>query len=221
MNATVTAAVVSGCFGLLGVGGTVVVAVAGFRANKHIVSDTARAERDKGMWEKRCAAYEDIISIIDNRQSYRSGLLSEARRTAAGGMVDRARFSGIATKYTADYHDPATQQARSRQMAYASNEVQVGYFQMVADDQALGIRLQVWSALLLLEQTLDVPASELNDASVPSADEYWEPVEDMRLLVQTREHELLKQIRQELGSDPASPTGTPTRPKPDHSSATG
>jgi hypothetical protein len=74
VDATITAAVVSGCFGLLGVGGTVVVAVAGFRANKHIASDTARAERDKGLWEKRCAAYEDIISIVDDRDRWSCGM---------------------------------------------------------------------------------------------------------------------------------------------------
>ena len=40
MDPTMEAAVISGCFGLLGVAGTVWVAIAGFRANRRISSES-------------------------------------------------------------------------------------------------------------------------------------------------------------------------------------
>jgi hypothetical protein len=43
---------------------TVLVALAGFRANRRISSESARSERDRGLWEKRCSAYEEIIGDI-------------------------------------------------------------------------------------------------------------------------------------------------------------
>jgi PII-like signaling protein len=41
MQATVKAAIISGCFELLGVSGTVLVAIAGFRENRRISGESA------------------------------------------------------------------------------------------------------------------------------------------------------------------------------------
>jgi hypothetical protein len=70
MEPTVEAALISGCFGLLGVAGTVWVAIAGFRANRRISSESAQAERDRGLWEKRCAAYEEILGVLESNCQY-------------------------------------------------------------------------------------------------------------------------------------------------------
>jgi hypothetical protein len=102
----VETAIISGCFGLLGVAGTVWVAIAGFRANRRIFSESTQAERDKGLWEKRCAAYEEILGILDDRQAYRLEIMNKAR-TAKSDGPDITSFTTILAKL-ADFHDPET-----------------------------------------------------------------------------------------------------------------
>ena len=139
MEPTLEAALISGCFGLLGIAGTVWVAIAGFRANRRISSESAQAERDKGLWEKRCAAYEEILGVLDDRQAYRLEVMNKARTAKADG-TDLASFTSIATKL-ADFHDPETRGARGRLMAYASPKVRAAFLQMVIDDTAMGVRV--------------------------------------------------------------------------------
>ena len=151
MQAVVEAAVISGCFGILGVGGTVLVALAGFRANRRISSESAQAERDRGLWEKRCATYEEIIGILDDRQARRAQILAIAQAAKAGGPRPE-QFSSIPKKYMADFHDPATRGPRSRLLAYASAEVRTAFYQMIADDMAAGFTLVIWGTHLFAEQ---------------------------------------------------------------------
>lgn len=149
------AAVISGFFGLLGVAGTVWVAIAGFRANRRISSESAQAERDRGLWEKRCAAYEEILEVLDDRQAYRLEVMNKARTAKADG-TDLASFTPIATKL-ADFHDPESRGARGRLMAYASPKVRSAFLQMVVDDTAMGLTA-VGRTLALYAQHRTPPA---------------------------------------------------------------
>jgi hypothetical protein len=47
MQATVEAAIISGCFGLLGVSGTVLVAIAGFRESRRLSGESAENRATK------------------------------------------------------------------------------------------------------------------------------------------------------------------------------
>lgn len=204
MQAIVEAAVISGCFGILGVGGTVWVAVAGFRANRRISQESYQAERDRGLWEKRCAAYEEIIGILHDRQAYRAKILQLAR-TAKADRAELASFAPIATKYAGDFHDPATQGARSRLLAYASPEVQTAYYQTIVDDMAMGLTLVTWATKVTTER-LNLPANQ-----EPSLDleDIWSQFEERYKLVLKRDNELTGLIRQDLGAGDR-PAGTST-----------
>lgn len=197
MDPTMEAAVISGCFGLLGVAGTVWVAIAGFRANRRISSESVQAERDRGLWEKRCAAYEEILGVLDDRQAYRLEVMNKARTAKADG-TDLASFTPIATKL-ADFHDPETRGARGRLMAYASPKVRSAFLQMVVDDTAMGLTA-VGRTLALYAQHRTPPAGKGEFS--PDLEDFWPRLEELQRLVQKRDQELTDLIRQELGSDP-------------------
>jgi len=195
----VEAALIGGCFGLLAVAGTVWVAIAGFRANRRISNQSAHAERDRGLWEKRCAAYEEILGVLDDRQAYRLEVMNKARTAKADG-TDLASFTPIATKL-ADFHDPETRGARGRLMAYASPKVRTAFLQMVADDTAMGLTA-VGRTVALYAEYRTPPAGE--GESSPDIEDFWPRFEELQRLVQKRDQELTDLIRQELGSDPPS-----------------
>jgi hypothetical protein len=197
MDPTVEAALIGGCFGLLGVAGTVWVAIAGFRANRRISSQSAQTERDRGLWEKRCAAYEEILGVLDDRQAYRLEVMNKARTAKADG-TDLASFTPIATKL-ADFHDPETRGARGRLMAYASPKVRTAFLQVVVDDTAMGLTA-VGRTVALNAQHRTPPAGK--GESSPDLEDFWPRFQELQRLVQKRDQELTDLIRQELGSDP-------------------
>jgi hypothetical protein len=196
MEPTVEAALISGCLGLLGVAGTVWVAIAGFRANRRISSESAQAERARGLWEKRCAAYEEILGVLDDRQAFRLEVMNKARIAKADG-TDLASLTPIATKL-ADFHDPETRGARGRLMAYASPKVRTAFLQMVVDDTAMGLTA-VGRTLALYAQHQTPPAGKGESSADP--EDFWPKLEELQGLVQKRDQELTDLIRQELGSN--------------------
>jgi hypothetical protein len=204
MEPTVQAAIISGCFGFLGVAGTVWVAIAGFRANRRIFSESAQAERDKGLWEKRCAAYEEILGILDDRQAYRLEVMNKARTAKADG-ADIKSFTPIATKL-ADFHDPETRGARGRLMAYASPKVRTAFLQMIVDDTAMGLSAVTRTVALYAQHRTP---SQGEGGAAPDPEDFWPKFEELHKLVQKRDQELTDLIRQELGSDPPPVPTTP------------
>ena len=191
-------AFISGCFGLLGVAGTVWVAIVGLRANQRIFSESTQAERDKGLWEKRCAAYEEILGILDDRQAYRLEIMNKARTAKADG-TDIKSFASILTKL-ADFHDPETRGARGRLMAYASPKVRTAFSQMIVDDTAMGVTAVTRTVALYAQH--QTPAQVRGGVAAPNPEEFWSKFEELHKLVQKRDQELTDLIRQELGSDP-------------------
>jgi len=202
MPPIVEAAVISGCFGLLGLGGTVWVAITGFRANRRIANESAQAERSRNLWEKRCAAYEEIIGILHDRQAYQARIAQMAQ-AAKTGAVDYASFPPIAMKYAEDFHDPDTRGVRSRLLAYATPEVRTAYWQMVVDEMAAGLTLVTWAGRLQLQQLL--AAGQGGDSLAdPKADpeQYWSKYKELSKVAQARDKALTDLIRRDLGSDP-------------------
>jgi hypothetical protein len=202
VSATVEAAIIGGCFGLIGVGGTVWVAVTGFRrrANRRIAGEAASAERSRALWEKRCTAYEEIIQILYQRQTYRSGVLARARTKK---LVLQEPVE-IMTKLAGDFNDPATLGPRSRLMAYSSPEVRTAYEQMVVDDTAVGARITAWGFSHTTQRLRELAEKTGKPVDVPgpAPEEAWALVEEALALVLRRSKTLIDMIRRELGSDP-------------------
>jgi hypothetical protein len=225
MNPSVEAALIGGCFGLIGIAGTVAVALAGFRANRGIATDAAQHERTRAMWEKKCAAYEDILAVMDERQAYRSRLLNAARQATGSQTAELPGHDSQAERYLAAFHDPDTIRTRSRLVAYASPEVKTMYWQVIVDDIALDMRLRMWPISVKADQIklkaqetraraesrrkpdehLDYSALDAQVRKVsrfPTASEAWSQVEQQQAVVLSRDLELTSQIRRELGSEP-------------------
>lgn len=206
MQATVEAAIISGCFGFLGVGGTVWVAIMSFRANRRISRDSAQADRDRALREKQWEVYEEILGILDDRQAYRLEIMTKARTAKADG-TDFETIAPIATKYATAFHDPETRGTRGRLMAYASPEVRRTYLQMIADDTALGMSVVARTTTLFAQHlTLFVGGKSVSNVNLKPPVEpevFWATFEELSKLVARRDNELTDLIRRELGSDPS------------------
>jgi hypothetical protein len=109
-----------------GVVSTATVAVVGFRSTKNatirtIAGSTANtmaslaAAREDRLWEKRSAAYEEIIGVLTHRQLKRQHELRMYRLTEAGEQQLKDFFDS--------YDPPGWFESQARLLAYASNEV--------------------------------------------------------------------------------------------------
>jgi hypothetical protein len=67
---------------------------------------SATAERDKALWEKRCATYEEILVVLDGRQAYRRELAHKAQATKVA-EVDFEAMLPLVLRYT-NTHDLET-----------------------------------------------------------------------------------------------------------------
>jgi hypothetical protein len=197
MQSTVEAAIISGCFGLLGIGGTVWVAIAGFRANQRISSESAKAERDKALWEKRCATYEEILGVLDERRAYRKELADKAQATKVE-EIDFGAMLPITLRYTTEVNDPDTRRARSRLLAYASPEVHAAYEEMIGAETELGLSIVVWTHGVYKESMKHLDKGE----APPDPESHWPRFDELLGIVMKRDRELIDLIRRELGSGP-------------------
>jgi hypothetical protein len=223
MDPSVEAAVISGSFGLLGVAGTVIVALAGFRANLRIAANVARDGRTQALWEKRCEAYVDVLTALDIRQADRSRLLLVSRQAVAAGLANIPRLQ--ADRYLAAFHDPDGTRIRATLLAYASPAVKTFYWQVIVDDIALDVRIRFLLTAINADRIRErisqtrakyesgsSPREKLDFSGLdeqgrrvsgfPSTTEAWAEVEKQRAVVVTRETSLTDQIRRELGSEP-------------------
>lgn len=141
--------------------------------------------------------------MLHGRQAFRAKIRNMAP-TAETDVADLKSFVAVATKYSNDFHDPETRGARSRFLAYASPEVRTAYWQMIADDTALGLTL-VRQAITLWMQYNKL-AGKMGHPYDP--DDLLSKVKELHELVLKRDNELAGLIRRELGSDP------PPKPTP-------
>jgi hypothetical protein len=78
------------------------------------------------------------LGIFYDRQAPRAKIRNIAP-TAKSDEAELRKFIAIVSNYANYFHNPETRGARSRLLAYASLEVRTAYWQMIADDTALGL----------------------------------------------------------------------------------
>lgn len=107
MNPTVAAAIV-------GVGGTVIVGVAGFSAGIWGTRQTIAQARESRVWDKRAAAYEAALTEIVNRATKRQRWLRSSSQTWTAKNL---------AETLASQEKPEWSGAESRVLAYSSQQV--------------------------------------------------------------------------------------------------
>jgi hypothetical protein len=150
MNPSVVAAVIAGVVSLISLGGTVVVAVVGFRnsreattrtvtagtANTVLVLDAAREER---LWEKRTASYEETVAYLLFRQMKRR---HELNRYRLGDGAEKL-MEGLFGKYK-----PAGWfEIQGRLVTYASDNIIEAYEAAHFADGRVVERYLAWKQL--------------------------------------------------------------------------
>jgi hypothetical protein len=99
----------------IGVGGTVIVGVAGFSAAIWTTRKTIQDARDARMWDKRAELYVDVLAAVHFRQTKRE---RDMRTFRIDDDDDRHEAA-----YLANYTQPDFHQLEGRQMAFASHRV--------------------------------------------------------------------------------------------------
>jgi hypothetical protein len=107
MNPTVVAAAI-------GVGGTVVVGLAGFGASIWNTRRTIAHDREDRVWDKRASAYETALSEIVNRSATRERWLNSSSENWTAENLD---------EHFASQYKPEWFAAWARMLAYASQQV--------------------------------------------------------------------------------------------------
>src|SRR6266852_6489253 len=99
----------------IGVGGTVIVGVAGYSAAVWATRKTLQAARDTRMWDKRAEVYVDTLAAVHHRQTKRE---RDMRTWPLGAEDDRLEVAYLATYTPPDWH-----QLEARMLAFASHRV--------------------------------------------------------------------------------------------------
>jgi hypothetical protein len=128
VDATIAAALISGGVGALGIVGTVITSVVGSRnareatrttvdAGTETNRKTLEADRESRLWERRAAAYEEMLSVILQREHVRGYDL----------VVARIETDSDLEKFLDEVKLPSTFKAEGRLVAYASAPVLAAY----------------------------------------------------------------------------------------------
>jgi hypothetical protein len=150
MNPIVEAAWIAGGVGLIGLGGTVAVAIAGFRntrtsteqtieagtANTKRALDAAREER---FWEKQAAAYEASLAAVRYRAATRADQLRMFR------MDEHTEKKALESLEA--HEPPGWFEIIGRLLAYASDDVLTAYQAAEDADREVINRYLTWRAL--------------------------------------------------------------------------
>jgi hypothetical protein len=206
---TIEAAWIAAGVAGFGVVSTATVAVVGFRSTKNatiraIAATTANtmatlaAAREDRLWEKRAAAYEEIIGVLTHRQMKRQHELRMYRLTEEGEQQLKDFFDS--------FDPPGWFESQARLLAYASDGVREAFeATRRADLQASGL---YQSYVMLAEDNRLAAAS-----GDPGAATDGETMIKARTAVNPAVEEadakaevVIKLIRDELRSKPASTT---------------
>jgi hypothetical protein len=89
MNSLVEAAWIAFGAVFVGVGGTVIVGVSGFRSTRHATERTVQAAQEDRLWHKKAETYADALAATSARAKWLSELMGTARRVHddAGGIA--------------------------------------------------------------------------------------------------------------------------------------
>jgi hypothetical protein len=115
MNPIVESAWIAAATGTVGLIGTVVVGVSGFRNTRSATEQSIQGDRVLRLWDKRAAAYEEALTALLNRKEERRALL-------AGGWVTQ-EWQQRAQALLAAYDQGEWWAMNGRLMAYSSNVV--------------------------------------------------------------------------------------------------
>jgi hypothetical protein len=126
VDPTITAALISGAVGALGIAGTVATAVVGSRNTRRATEQsvgagaantraTLAAAREDRLWEKRAAAYEETLTGLLHRQAQRHFDLRKYR--VYGEEEQKLK------EFYQNYELPGVFEAQGRLVAYASDAV--------------------------------------------------------------------------------------------------
>jgi hypothetical protein len=218
VNPTVEAAWIAAGVAGLGIAGTATVAIAGFRSTKNatvrtIAASTANtmaslaAAREDRLWDKRAAAYEEVIAALQYRQMKRQHELRMYRLDEDSEQQLKDFF--------ASYEPPGWFQAQARLRAYASDEVWEAFEATRQADVEVSGRYRQWK-MLADDNRLAVesgrPGAATDGQTTINARRAVNPAVEE---AETRDEAVVKLIRDELRSKPAS-TSTALEPLAPH-----
>jgi hypothetical protein len=150
VDPTIAAAWITGRVGAVRIIGTVATAIVGSRntrrateatvaAGDATTTATLAAVREDRLWDKRCAAYEDIIATLLRRQKTRQ---SEMLREVLRMPLDLDEYGFPVTD-----DPPVSFEDQARLLAYASDEVRDAFEATRRADSDLALRRCEWMLL--------------------------------------------------------------------------
>lgn len=215
MNPIIEAAWITGGVGALGIIGTVVTSLVGSRNTKRATkatiaagaaatTATLAAAREDRLWEKRCAAYEEILAGLLYRQLKRRHDLRDYRWDKESEQQLAAFFEG--------YDPPGWFEVQSRLVAYASDPVVDAFKATSEAHEDVQRRYQRYSAMAD-ENKLTLASGQVGPAH--SGEETLaalRAVDPVLKDAEAKDEALIKLIRDELRSKPEAATLPATRP---------
>lgn len=199
VDPAVEAALISGGVGVLGIAGTVTVAVVAARSTRKATSqtihgaaqDTIRAlnaARDDRLWEKQAAAYEETLASLLYRLAKRHDVLNPYRIAEDANQARQA---------LAAYESPDWFQAQARLLAYCPEDIRQTFEASLQADSEVRACSSHWISLTEEAKT----AHERGDLAVVNTDSLEEARKALVSAVQqadARDEVLVKLIRRKL-----------------------
>jgi hypothetical protein len=203
VDSAVEAALISGGVGVLGVAGTVAVAIAAARSTRKATSktvdgatqDTIRAlnaARDDRLWEKQAAAYEETLASLLYRLAKRHDVFNPYRMPEDAEQAKQA---------FAAYDPPDWFGAQARLLAYCPEDIRKAFEASLQADSEVRARSSHWISLTEQARTAD----ERGNLPATNTDSLEEAQEALMSAVQqadARDQELVKLIRDKLRRPP-------------------
>lgn len=174
---------------LVGMGGSVIVAIVAFVTTWAVTRRTLNADRDRRLWEKESAAYELMLSELMRIQAVRQKLLR------SDSVPD------MATEFFDSRESPSWTQAEGMLLAYAPQAVHDALGESVAGyDVAAGCLFALRVAEFKAEN--DDPDKEL---AMGRVDLYSRKLKTALIAADQKDQALANAIRAQLGKRPVTP----------------
>jgi len=190
-----------------GIVSTATVAIVGFRSTRNatvraIAASTANtmaslaAAREDRLWEKRAAAYEEIIGVLTHRQMKRQHELRMYRLPDANEQQLKDFFDS--------YNPPRWFESQARLLAYASDDVRQAFEATRGADLEVRVGYDRW---LMLTEQVQTAMESGNFAAAPDGSLVVQARKDVNPALEeaeARDEAVIKLIRDELHSRPQS-----------------
>jgi hypothetical protein len=144
MSATVEAAWIAFGGVLVGVGGTVIVGVSGFRSTRRATERTVLAGQEDRLWHRKADAYQDALSAALYRKSRREQLLMTAASESYSDMTPE-EWARVAVEAMGGQTAPEWLALQGRLGTFGSPQVITAY-KLAFDTSALALlRYREWT----------------------------------------------------------------------------